>query len=201
MSPEVKLSTLASCVVGQWWPRIGDPTMAGWGTVVAYAVCAVLGLMTLLRLENSRERVFWGLLTFAMLLLGMNKQFDLQSMLTAVGRCLSQLQGWYEERRLFQRNFIIGLIIMAVIFLATVLWLMREYIRRNGIALIGLAIVTTFVAVRAVGFQHVDALINSRVHDVRFNVLFELSGLVLIAINAIVLRATCKGEPPAVLRG
>ncbi len=57
----------------------------------------------------------------------MNKQLDLQSMLTAAGRCLSQLQGWYDERRVFQRDFIIGLLITAGLFLALVLWLMRRY--------------------------------------------------------------------------
>ena len=104
MFPEVKLSTIAACVDDRWSPQIGDPTVAGWGTVVAYAVCAVLGFMALTRAQDKRERIFWGLVTLAMLSLGVNKQLDLQSMLTAAGRCLSQLQGWYEERRVFQRN-------------------------------------------------------------------------------------------------
>jgi len=124
-----------------------------------------------------------------MLALGVNKQLDLQSMLTAAGRCLSQLQGWYEERRAFQRDFIIGLLMAASVFLGLVLWLMRGCLRRNGLAVLGLAIVTTFVAVRAVGFHHFDLLIDSRMLDVRYNVLFELSGLVLIAANAVALAA------------
>ena len=187
MFHEVKLSTIAACVGDRWSPQIGDPTVAGWGTVVAYAVCAVLGFMALMRAQDSRERIFWGLVTLAMLSLGVNKQLDLQSMLTAAGRCLSQLQGWYEERRVFQRNFIIGLLMVAGLFLALVLWLMRGCLRRNGLALLGLAFVTAFVAVRAVGFHHFDVLINSRLLDIRYNVLFELSGLVLIAANALFL--------------
>ena len=143
--------------------------------------------MTFLRVEDRRERIFWGLVTLAMLCLGVNKQLDLQSMLTAAGRCLSQLQGWYEERRVFQRDFIIGLLMVAVLFLALVLWLMRGCLRRNGLALLGLAFVTAFVAVRAVGFHH---LIDSRLHDIRFNALFELSGLVAIAANDLALLGT-----------
>ena len=194
MPHEVEFSTIASCVGDQWSPRIGDPTVAGWGTVVAYAVCALLGFMALLRVQDSRERIFWGLVTLAMLALGVNKQLDLQSMLTAAGRCLSQLQGWYEERRVFQRNFVIGLLMVAGLSLALVLWLMRGCLRRNGLALIGLAFVTAFVAVRAVGFHHFDVPIDSRLLDIRFNVLFELSGLVLLAVNAMALSCSRPDE-------
>ena len=180
----LELSSIAACVSDQWSPQIGDPTITGWATVVAYAVCAVLGLVALLRAQNDRERVFWGLVTLAMLFLGINKQLDLQSMLTASGRCLSQLQGWYEERRAFQLKFIIGLLAGAGLYLALVLWLMRACLRRNGVALLGLAFVTAFVAVRAVGFHHFDFLIDSRLLDIRLNALLELSGLFLIAANA-----------------
>ncbi|MGI6854727.1 hypothetical protein [Mesorhizobium sp. 1B3] len=143
--------------------------------------------MALLRAQRGRERVFWGFVMLAMLGLGVNKQLDLQSMLTAGGRCLSQLQGWYEERRAFQRNFIIGLVTVATLFLALVLWLMRGCLRRNGLAILGLAFVAGFVAVRAVGFHHFDVLIDRRFLGHRLNVLFELSGLVFIAVNALAL--------------
>lgn len=189
MCHEVKLSTIAVCVGDRWSPQIGDPTVAGWGTVAAYAVCVVLSLMALTRAQDSRERAFWRLVALAMLSLGVNKQLDLQSMLTAAGRCLSQLQGWYEERQVFQRKFIIGLLIVAGLLLALAVWLMRGRLRRNGMAVLGVAFVTAFVAVRAVGFHHVDTLIDSRLLDIRYNVLFELSGLVLIAANAIALIA------------
>ena len=197
MFREVKLSTIAACVGDQWSPQIGDPTVAGWGTVVAYAVCAVLSFMVLRRTQGSREGTVWGLLTLAMLSLGVNKELDLQSMLTAAGRCLSQLQGWYEERRVFQREFIIGLLIVAGLSLALVLWLMRRCLWRNGLALLGVAFVTAFVAVRAVGFHHFDALIDSRLLDIRFNVLFELSGLVLIAANAMALLGPSPSNAPS----
>ena len=70
MSYEVELSAISACVGHRWSPQIGDPTVAGWGTVVAYAFCAVLGFIALLRVQDSRERIFWGLVTLAMLSLG-----------------------------------------------------------------------------------------------------------------------------------
>lgn len=116
---------------------------------------------------------------------------------TAVGRCVSQLQGWYEERRAVQLKFIVVLLIVSALFLGALLWLMRGRLKNKGLALLGLALVSTFVVVRAVGFQHVDVLINTRVHDIRFNVLLELSGLVLIFINAIWLLIVRQETVPA----
>ena len=98
---------------------------------------------------------------------------------------------------MFQRDFIIGLLTAAGLFLALVLRLMRGRLRRNGLALLGLVFVTTFVAVRAVGFHHFD-LIDSRLLDIRFNVLFELSGVVLLAVNAMALPATRPSDTPSI---
>ena len=53
------------------------------------------------------------------------------------------------------------------------------------LALIGLAVLCGCVLVRAVGFGHVDRLINMDFANVRFNFWFENSGLLLIAVNAI----------------
>jgi len=52
----------------------------------------------------------WALLALLMAFLAINKELDLQSAFTVAGRCLAKAQGWYEERRDFQRHFIFALI-------------------------------------------------------------------------------------------
>jgi hypothetical protein len=86
---------------GQWRPGIGDPTPLGWATVVAYlaaswACCraAAAERRSAHRGRNS-TRPFWSSLGLLLLLLGLNKQLDLQSALTAFGRRLAREQGWY----------------------------------------------------------------------------------------------------------
>jgi hypothetical protein len=175
---------VVDCARLEWSPQIGDPTFAGWLTVAAYAVCALLGLRVAARLGNGREKAFWALTTIAMLFLCINKQLDLQSLLTAVGRCVSQLQGWYEQRRTFQRDFILGLLALAALFLALLAWLVRGHLRRNGLAVLGLAIVTAFVVFRAVGFYHFYAALDGHEADAGYKAIFELSGLILISANA-----------------
>lgn len=176
---------LRACVAQRWSPEIGDPNLTGWLTVLAYAVCAILAAWVVARAHPGRERKFWVVVTLIMAFLAVNKQLDLQSALTATGRCISQFQGWYDERRSFQRHFIQGLLAIAILGLALSLYLMRRNLRRNALALLGLGIVTAFVAVRAVGFHHFDVVLNASVMDLRYNFIFEVSGLVLIAVNAL----------------
>lgn len=189
MFQTIDVSLLRTCVFNRWSPTIGDPTFWGWVTVAAYATCALLALCVVIRQRGGtpRAQVFWTLLCLAMVFLAVNKQLDLQSLLTATGRCVAGLQGWYEDRRPFQRNVILALLVVILIILSASLYLMRRDLRRNGLALLGLIVVAGFVAFRAVGFHHFDEIINLRVRDVRFNVIFELTGLVMITLNALVL--------------
>src|SRR5262249_10354422 len=93
----------------QWHPGIGDPTFVGWLTVIAYFVAAVLCVWRTLREKFSSSRqIFWGILSVMMVLLGINKQLDLQTWLTITGRNLAQTEGWYERRRAFQFWFILA---------------------------------------------------------------------------------------------
>lgn len=177
-----------NCANRRWSPQIGDPTLAGWATVAAYGLCCLLALLLLRRRLKPMERLFWALMSALMLALAINKQLDLQSLLTAMGRCISQHQGWYDERRAVQIGFIKVLLGVTITILLLGFWLMRKHLRRNGLALLGLGLVAGFVAVRAIGFHHFDAFINSRTFlDLRFNFVLEISGLILIAINALAL--------------
>lgn len=154
---------------------------------MAYGVCALAAALIVLRKSKGRVRVFWAIISVAMLFLGMNKQLDLQSDLTAIGRCISQHQEWYGDRREVQLHFIEGLLAAIAAILGIALWLMRRHLWQNGLALLGLGSVASFVAVRAISIHHVDALINLGPFDVRLIAILELAGLVLIAVNAFLL--------------
>lgn len=179
--------TLVACVAQRWTPRIGDPNLTGWLTVLAYLACFVLAAQVWRSLRGRQGRAFWGLITALTLFLAVNKQLDLQSALTAAGRCMALAQGWYGDRRAVQVVFIVGLLIAAVIGLLIGLWTLRGQLRQNGLALIGLTIVAAFVMIRAVGFHHFDRLIGVHQLGVSMNYLFENSGLLLIAINALAI--------------
>lgn len=199
MLRSIDANKLQACIFNRWSPEIGDPSVMGWLTVVIYAVA---GILCMVAARRSREPRFWILIGLLMLALAINKQLDLQSALTALGRCISKMQGWYDQRRAFQRDFIVGLIMAAVAFLILLTWVMRHSFGRVFLALVGTAFVLGFVAVRAAGFHHMDALIGSYIGPARINWVLELAGISLIMLNALwrVVRDRGSGGTPVTSR-
>src|SRR6516225_2127989 len=91
-----------------WSPGIGDPTWIGWITTVAYFVGVAMCIQAFRRARVNRRSsaTSWLMLGIALVLLGFNKQLDLQILLMEIGRSVAQHYGWYEQRRTIQEVFI-----------------------------------------------------------------------------------------------
>lgn len=186
----LRQDTIPACIFDRWTPSIGDPHLMGWLTVVLYAVTALaaMGVLRGAGLVAGRARLFWWLVLAVMAFLAVNKQLDLQSALTALGRCIAQRDGWYDERRPVQIAFLVVLGVCALLALALGRRALRGDLRRNGLALLGLCFVAGFVMMRAVGFHGFDAMIDMRPGGVRMNWILEWTGPLLILANAAWLR-------------
>jgi hypothetical protein len=134
---------------------------------------------------DLRERLFWGGIGSVLALLAVNKQLDLQTLLTVLGRCHAIVEGWYDTRQAVQRAFIRSVAVGAAILLLGLSWFLRDSLRRNFLALCGFAFVLGFVVIRAVGFHDVDQLIGAEWKSVRMNWVLELTGLLLILMAAL----------------
>lgn len=207
------LPLAATTADGRWAPGIGDPTPMGWVTVAAYFLAALACVLSA-RAEQRAPRIdpdlpadpifwrpgrstasstprrstgpaFWWLLALVMVGLGVNKQLDLQSLVTQVGRSLARSQGWYEGRAAVQRAFILAVAAGGLAGLAAFCWIFRRAVARRPLAIGGLFFLLAFVTVRAASFHHVDAFIGSRISGVKWNWILELGGIAMIAASAV----------------
>ena len=195
------MSLMAAMVDGRWRPGIGDPTVVGWLTVVAY-LAAALGCGRAAWREpgpagrgRSRPSTFWLGLSAMMILLGINKQLDLQSLFTSIGRRVLAEGGLYRERRHYQALFIGGVAVSCVASLGLSLWLGRRSLRHRWLAMVGIAMVMGFVVIRAASFHHVDAFLASRLGGLRWNWIIELGGILIVAFAALRL-GRARGPSP-----
>lgn len=173
----------------RWRPGIGDPSFMGWLTVAAYAFGMLTSWLAAGRAARAPglapgSRGMWLLVTMLMCFLCLNKQLDLQSLATDIGRVLSKEQGWYKQRRSFQLWFVLGL--GALSFLATVAMVIRyrTFWKTHYLLASGIVFLVTFVAIRAVSFHHVDVLLKTRVGGMKINWFLELTGIFLIWLAA-----------------
>jgi len=173
-----------------WRPVIGDPTVMGWLTTVCYFACAYLCARAAraARAEPADSRrdslTFWVILAVIFTGLGINKQFDLQSLLTEVGREIARSQGWYGHHRHMQELFITSIALAGTGLLLFFGVLIRKSLIRQGPALLGVVFVVCFVVIRASSFHHVDHILGMRFVGMKLNWILELGGICLVMVTA-----------------
>ena len=165
---------------------IADDGWMPWAIVGGYALALLLAMRAGRRTAVSGERRFWWLTSAMMLVLGLNKQLDLQTQLTAFARILAREQGWYEARREVQIWFIAigGLLALGLgVWLARLTMLAGAAVR---VSLVGVLLLCGFVLLRAVSFHHVDVLLGMRVMGRKMQVLLEILGIAITGAGAAV---------------
>ena len=187
------------CASRAWNPVFGDPDAIGWFMTGAYGVLAAAIIVLLARMRRSSHGTdvmlqrFWLLMLLVYVLLGVNKQLDLQTFITATGRCLAQIEGWYGERRDFQFRFVVAGLAAAVLLMLMLLILFRKVVLQCLLAVAGVGFSAVYVAVRMISFHHLDALLVKRILVLKVVVWLELAGIVLVLVNAVILIFTFRG--------
>ena len=184
----------------EWRPGFHDTDLVGWITFVCYLVAAGLCFRTArLRRDDTdgapkrTERLSWYTLSLLLLLLGINKQLDLQTLMTEVGREAAKIEGWYPVRRPIQAVFIASLAVLSVSALLILAVFMRHSLLRLWLAVAGVVLLVSYVLVRAASFHHVDHLLGR----FKLNWLLELGGIALVGLSAwLSARSTTRQAAP-----
>jgi hypothetical protein len=190
----MKIETLAP----GWTPGIGDPTPTGWLTVAVYYLIALLCVAHVhahRRIGSDRHVFAWIILAGTVVLLGLIKQFDLLSAVTAFFRHQAQRTGLYSDRHAWSGLTMLG---VAAINLGGLTWgvyrIPFETRAQRGIALVTGTLIL-FILARSASIHAIDQALRATVGNMRLNALIELS--LLIAIAALAGYAWCR---PAMTR-
>ncbi len=168
--------------VSQWANH--DAGTLPWLTVAAYLFAAVLCLRRVGTAANARERVFWVIAGLAMLALGLNKELDLQTALTAWGRQMARDGGWYGQRRAFQRGFVLVALVTMLAAAVWLAWLVRGLWRPVLVVGAGLCLLGLFVLVRAASFHHIDVAMRFPVLGLKLHTVLEFAGIASVVAGA-----------------
>ena len=169
-----------------------DPTLLAWFITVVYLVAAAATSIAARGAAVDRERIFWAGCTALLLLLGFNKQLDLQGYITTGGRSLAKQSGWYEQRRLVQAVFVVTLCAAAAAVSAMLAVWLRRSAAELKVAAAGIVLLFTFVVWRASSFHHMDVWVTRNVAGMRIGWWLELAGTVVIGSAA---AFACRRNP------
>jgi len=165
-----------------WRPGIGDPTIGGWVTVVLYFFAVWSTWKTAHSVAASSGGDLWRTISILFIALGVNKQLDLQTALTELGRMIASEQGWYGERQTVQMWFIIGVALTCIFITIILLIWARKSPAPTRLALVGMTTVLAFVLIRAASFHHIDKFIGARILGLKWNWVLEMTGIAMVII-------------------
>jgi hypothetical protein len=173
--------TFAATEDGRWHAGIGDPTVFGWITVLAYLVAVA---RCFVKARDSKKfggnYQFWLYLAVFLLLLGIDKQLDLPSWFTEVLRDSAQTHGWYEHRKPVQIAFITLVGLGMMIALLSLRHFLANSWRRYKFTWLGIILLCTFILIRAASYHRVDKLINRDILGLKINEILEIGAILLI---------------------
>jgi hypothetical protein len=186
-----------------WEFAVGDPTVLGWVTAIGYFIAALACAGCWQRRNHFVEPRSAGrfgaynvLLGLALLLLALNKQFDLQGLVHATGRNLAIRQGWFDRRHDAMRLALVVVGVVGVLSVAGVLLLMRGLWTRLWLSVLGVALLAGFAFVRTgevLGLsQQTERQLIGSVH---VSHVLELAGIALVFLSA--LRRNTAGKTRA----
>ena len=165
-----------------WTPGIGDPTIDGWVTVILYISASLSCWSSGRTLRCSSEKLFWDLIGFLLLGLGINKQLDLQTAFTEVGKLVAHLQGWSGQRHLVQIGFIEILGASCIAATIILFYWIRNAPLQTCVASVGITMVIIFIFIRAATFYHVDQLLGPTIHFEHWNWVLEIPGIGVVLL-------------------
>ena len=177
-----------------WRPEIGDPNPTAWVIVLAYfagcGLCVWAGLKERENRDRANEKLipqFWFVLAGLLFFLGWNKQLDLQTLITQIGRDVAKKEGAYENRRPIQAVFVVFLALLGAGAVGAGMYYMRDVWKRYRLAYSGIIYLGVFVVIRAASFHHIDTFLY-HLPGVKYwvNTILELGGNVIIGYAAYV---------------
>lgn len=130
--------------------------------------------------------LLWGSMTAGLLFLGLNKQLDLQSWVTAFARGLAMQGGWYDLGQRLQTGLVVGFALTGMAGLVAFGWWARHEWRQYWLLVFGWLFLGRFILVRAASIWGVPIPQLSRfTGGLRINNGLEIAGAGLIALAAL----------------
>ena len=173
-----------------WQPGFGDNDLVGWMITTAYFLVALL-CTAAFRDEARSYRVvrrlqrplFWIILAALLVLLGFNKQLDLQQWVTATGDDLVVSSGMQQHRWGIKLLSLLTLALAgAGVTLAMLLYIGRQW-RLYLLAFVGVLYLGVFIVLRAADSLPVLGDINTRFYE-SIHLGLELPGVLMIGTSA-----------------
>jgi len=170
----------------------GHLTSLGWTMFALYLIAALLSFRAAasVRSQQSSATVrVWLWLGVTLAALGLNKQFDMQTLLIELGRQFAGRENLSANRAGLHVLFFLGFMLLVLALLAGVMFQFSaeafRFTRQQPLAATGGILVCAYIVIRAASIDGVDLMVGLDFERIPFLWLLEAGGLLLIIVQAV----------------
>ncbi len=172
---------------GMWKDKRGDDSFSGWVVTLCYIFCSLFLLYFLLRLPvvPRGERVFWYVVCAAVVFLAINKQLDLQMLVTDILRTAAREYQVYAVRKPFQIRVVSLFASLGLSFLLLLLYVLRNFHKSLYLAMTGVSCLFSFLVLRLISYHGIDAVFSRKIASFTLFEIMEIVGGLLICCSMV----------------
>jgi len=172
---------------GFWKDHRGDSSLIGWTITLFYffCFCCLSVLVFKVSIPHTSDKVFWFTVTGIILFLAINKQLDLQMLVTDIARLVAKDYQVYEIRKPFQIRFIS--FFASIGFGTIILFILLFHKLHKSIFLAsgGLAVLLLFLAFRLLSYHSVEVFMSRPIFGFSLFNILELTGVCMVCFAAL----------------
>jgi len=183
---------------GYWIVNRGDPTVIGWFITLFYFFVFATSFYLLKKItpniSNNEYMWFWYGVTILIILLGINKQLDIQMLFADFARLYAKVIGIFENRKPFQHKIISFLTTIGISIFSVMIYKFWYAPKRMWLALIGFCILFSFPIIRLVSLHSIESLLSISVLYIKIVDVIEILGITIVLIAIILNYSSCKNS-------
>jgi hypothetical protein len=163
----------------------GDPTPLGWATTALYFIGALRAAGNATKVASPADRRIWQEMLVALIVLGINKEMDLQSTLIASARAIFKVSGPTVIRDILYAVFLITLFSISGAYILKRKLDYSRFARANKMAVLGGFFIFGYAIARAISISHLDEAIGINLDSISLLWMLEIIGLMIVFLNRV----------------
>lgn len=178
-------SAVAATVSGQWLPGIVEPSILGLVAILLYILVAIRCVYKAYASKTfGGNDQLWFYLAAFLLLLAINKQFDLQGWFAQTIKQQLIMYGLYDDRDTILGIFVAVAILSAIIVLFNIRVYLANIWRNYKLACIGITLLCLVVSLNLISSESIAAISQIQLMGASSSVWAEICALLLISISS-----------------
>lgn len=151
-------------IIYEWFSLNGDHTFWGWLITILYLFTVAGSFYYVKTINNTKiskeKRILWLFIGSFLTFMGINKQLDIQLLLTISGRYIGLKFSFLGMRRIFQSYFTAAIFLSVLFITGIVIYKIRTILKESLIELIGITFIIGFFFIQTASMTHFKWIIR-----------------------------------------